>query len=177
MSRLVDGLLVLARAERAQASRPDLVDLDELLAERVAVWEPLAAEHGVALVTTRSGLRARCTPDRLDTILDNLLANAIDVSPDGGTVTLLARSEPDDGRSVGVHVVDEGPGMVAEQRERAFDRFWRAAGRSPGPGDAGLGGSGLGLAIVRRLAEADGGTAELRDAPAGGLDATILLRT
>ena len=47
-----------------------------------------------------------------------------------------------------VHVVDEGPGLTDEERERAFDRFWRG-GRGEG--------SGLGLAIVRRLVEADGG--------------------
>ncbi len=51
-----------------------------------------------------------------------------------------------------IHVVDEGPGLTAEQRERAFDRFWRAG--------SGAGGSGLGLAIVRRLVEADGGEVE-----------------
>lgn len=176
MSRLVDGLLVLARVERTQSRRPEPIDLDTVLRERVAVWEPLAAEHGVRLSTESSGLRARCTPDRIDTILDNLLANAIEHSPDGGTVTLRAAAEPDD-RLVGVHVVDEGPGLEAGHRERAFDRFWRTAGRSSGPTASGLGGSGLGLSIVRRLAEADGGAAELREGAAAGVDATILFPT
>ena len=66
-----------------------------------------------------------------------------------------------------LHVIDEGPGMSAEERERAFDRFWRS-------GEAGTG-SGLGLAIVKRLVEIDGGTVELRAAPEGGLDAVIQL--
>jgi signal transduction histidine kinase len=66
-----------------------------------------------------------------------------------------------------VHVVDEGPGLTDEERERAFDRFWRA-----GPGE----GSGLGLAIVRRLVEADGGRVELRRADTGGIDAVVSLR-
>ena len=65
---------------------------------------------------------------------------------------------------------DQGPGMIAEQRERAFDRFWRAA-----PADEE--GTGLGLAIVRQLADASGGEAELRPARGGGLDAVIRLRS
>ena len=73
----------------------------------------------------------------------------------------------DDG-SVEVHVVDHGPGLTAEERERAFDRFWRGHSQTPG--------SGLGLSIVRRLARADGGDAELRDAPGGGIDAVVRLR-
>jgi signal transduction histidine kinase len=70
--------------------------------------------------------------------------------------------------TVELHVADQGAGMSAEQRRRAFDRFWRA-GR-PGTG------TGLGLAIVHRLVTADGGTIELRDAPGDGLDAVIVLR-
>ena len=68
-----------------------------------------------------------------------------------------------------LHVIDQGPGMSAEKRERAFDRFWRG-------GESGTG-SGLGLAIVKRLIEIDGGTVELRAAPEGGLDAFIRLHT
>jgi signal transduction histidine kinase len=66
-----------------------------------------------------------------------------------------------------VRVRDEGQGLPADSRARAFDRFWR--GRS---GE----GSGLGLAIVKRLVESDGGEVELRAAPGGGLEAIIRLR-
>lgn len=178
MSRLIDGLLVLARAERAQVALPDMVDIAPILVERAAVWEPLASEHEVGLVVDADELRARCTPDHLDSILDNLLANAIEASPPGGTVTLCARPEAGPtGRMIGVHVIDQGPGLDPEQRERAFDRFWRASARRPDSTGASLGGSGLGLAIVRRLVEADRGIAELRAAPDGGLDATVLLHT
>jgi signal transduction histidine kinase len=99
--------------------------------------------------------------DRLGQVLENLLANAIAVAPSGSTVSV--RGDADE-----LHVLDEGPGMTAEQRRRAFDRFWRAG--------SGGRGSGLGLAIVKRLVEIDGGRIELRDAPGGGLDAVIRLR-
>jgi Histidine kinase-, DNA gyrase B-, and HSP90-like ATPase len=59
--------------------------------------------------------------------------------------------------------------MTSDQRERAFDRFWRAPG-------ADQEGSGLGLAIVRQLLDASGGVAELRPNPDGGLDAVARLR-
>ena len=58
--------------------------------------------------------------------------------------------------------------MTAEQRARAFDRFWRAG--SPGAG------TGLGLAIVHRLVTADGGAVDLGEAEAGGLDVRVVLR-
>ena len=70
--------------------------------------------------------------------------------------------------AVEIHVVDQGPGMSEEERRHAFERFWRS-------GATGRGGSGLGLAIVHRLAQASGGTAELRAAEGGGVNAVITL--
>jgi signal transduction histidine kinase len=68
-------------------------------------------------------------------------------------------------------VADQGPGLDAEQREHAFDRFWKAERNR-----AGGGGSGLGLSIVRKLVTADGGAVELREAAGGGVDAVVRLR-
>jgi two-component system, OmpR family, sensor kinase len=64
-------------------------------------------------------------------------------------------------------VRDQGDGMTAAEKARAFDRFWRARSGSDG--------SGLGLAIAQRLVELDGGTIELRDAPGSGLEAVLRL--
>lgn len=101
----------------------------------------------------------------VEQILDNLIANAVEVSPPHSVMLVTARAA--DGEVV-LSVMDQGPGMTDDQRAHAFDRFWRAGG----PGD----GFGLGLAIVRRLARADGGDAELLPAPGGGLDARVRLR-
>ena len=162
---LVDGLLTLARADRGTESSAR-VDAAALMRERIEAWTPLADEHGVDLVARLNGpLPVRAAPGRLAQVIDNLLANALEVSPDGGTITLSAlAADP----WVEVHLLDEGPGLTPEQRERAFDRFWRA-----GSGD---GGSGLGLAIVKRLVAADEGEVELREASTGGVDAVVRLR-
>jgi signal transduction histidine kinase len=73
---------------------------------------------------------------------------------------------------VEVHVVDAGPGLTSEERERAFDRFWRRAGGQGSRGDS-SGGSGIGLAIVRKLVIGDGGEVRLYEAPGGGIDAVV----
>lgn len=173
MARLVDGLLALARAERSERTEPDAVPIGPIIAERLTIWDPIADERRVTLIAVPTPLIARVDPDHLGQILDNYIANALDLSPEGASLMVRASIElRGTDRLVAVHVVDQGPGMTDEQRAHAFDRFWRAdATRSE------LGGSGLGLAIVRKLAEADGGTAELRAAPGGGVDAVVLLPT
>ena len=162
---LVGGLLALARAD-AGKEPPTRVDAAALMRERVETWSPLAEEQRVALVAELNGpLPVRAAPGRLVQVLDNLVANALEASPADGTVTLSARAV---GPWIELHVSDHGPGLTREQRERAFDRFWRAG--------SGEGGSGLGLAIAQRLAEADEGRVELREEASGGVDAVVRLR-
>jgi signal transduction histidine kinase len=166
LSALVDRLLSLARADAA-ATPAEPVDATAVIRRRLETWQPPAAERGVdlALDLDRDGV-VRVAEDSLVQVLDNLVANALAASPAGSTVTLSLRRTPPWAE---LHIRDEGPGMSAEQRVRAFDRFWRAG--------SGGGGSGLGLAIVRKLVEADGGQVELDEAPGGGLDAVVRLRS
>ena len=170
LGRLVDGLLVLARADRVEAARSArALDARELVEERVAIWRPLAEERDVRLDTDVPGaLTVQADPDRLSQVLDNLVANALDAAPAGTAVRLTGRDLG--GQRVALHVIDDGPGLSPEQRTRAFDRLWRASTTSDG-----LGGSGLGLAIVARLVHADGGSARLDEAPGGGIDAVVEL--
>ncbi|MEU3889518.1 HAMP domain-containing sensor histidine kinase [Streptomyces sp. NPDC029041] len=169
MSRLVSGLLVLARAE-AKVTAAEPLPLLDIVRERLAVWRPAADERGVAIAlrgSTDGRPSVLSSPGHLDQMLDNVLSNALEVSPDGGTITV--RVEPL-GDVVEVRILDEGPGMSDAEKSRAFDRFWR------GQGLTGKSGSGLGLAVVRQLVTDDGGTAALTDAPGGGLCVTITLR-
>jgi len=168
LSRLVDGLLALARAERNPPAPVD-VDVGALLAGRRDAWTAFAAERDVTLdADDATGLWARATPERLEQVLDNLLNNALEVSPQRGAVSLTARPHRD---HIEIRVRDTGPGMPPEDRARAFDRFWRGASASSDNG-----GFGLGLAIVRQLVTADGGTVELRAPSGGGLEALLTLR-
>jgi signal transduction histidine kinase len=169
LSRVVDGLLALARVERTPATTQEDVEADALLAERAAAWSALAQERDVELATrAQPGILLRASRDRVVQVLDNLLANAIDAAPPGSAVTLAATAR--DG-VVELHVVDQGPGLTDAERSRAFDRFWRANAAPKA-----LGGSGIGLSIVAKLAHVDGATVELRAASPTGIDATASYR-
>ena len=173
MSRIVDGLLALARAERSPGAGPSTIAIaiGPIIAERLSIWEHIARERSVSLIAVPTALEAMADPDRLSQILDNYIANALEVSPPGSALTIRTSIEVHGAaRYTVVHVTDQGPGLTDDQRDHAFDRFWRVdAARSE------LGGSGLGLAIVSKLAEVDRGRAELRAAPSGGIDAVVLL--
>jgi signal transduction histidine kinase len=122
---------------------------------------PEAPGRGVPEAPDPAGAVVRGDPGRLDRLLVNLVDNAvryarsavlIEVRRDGGWVELA--------------VTDDGPGIAADDRERAFDRFARLDGARSRDG-AEAGGAGLGLAIVRATAQAYGGTAVLGPAPPG----------
>jgi signal transduction histidine kinase len=166
LDRMVEDLLALARADATEAPA-EPVDLAELVRGRAQAWEAYAAERGVEVVAEPDGRPvARVGRGRLEQVVDNLLSNALEASPSGTAIRLQTAQT---GETVTLQVIDEGPGMTSLERERAFDRFWR--------GRRGSAGSGLGLAIVKRLVEADDGEVELREAPSGGIDAVVLLRS
>jgi signal transduction histidine kinase len=174
LADMVEQLLSLARLEE-EGVTPVEVDLDDIVAGRVANWTALAGEQGVQIsVAGVPPGTVLAIPGALEQVLDNLLSNALKVAPRGSTVTINRRRLDRPGRpavvgDVLLHVTDQGPGMTAEQRRLAFNRFWREPGASKG-------GSGLGLAIVSRLVQASGAHITLDDAPGGGLDAVIALR-
>ena len=162
LSRLVDGLLAVARAEQA-TPRPTEVRVDEVVAERVTAWSPVAEERGVRLAASEGhALSASLGSGHLEQILDNLIANAVEAVPDGGSVTVDYRAV---GGSARVCVRDDGPGMTAQAKAVAFRRFGNPEAR----------GTGLGLAIVHRLVTVNGGTAQLEDTPGGGLTVVLNL--
>jgi len=160
LSRLVDGLLAVARAESV-VIEPARVAVAEVILDRVAAWAPVAEERDISLAASAPGhLPARLGDGHLEQILDNLIANALDAVPGGGHVRVSAYPG---GRGARVVVADDGPGMTGQQRAAAFRRF---AGNTSG-------GTGLGLAIVHRLVTSNGGSAALSDTPGGGLTVTL----
>ncbi len=166
LSRLTDDLLALSRIDPTGGA-PSPIDVEAVMADQIALWSPLAAEHQVQLITNVEGHPiATARSGTIEQVLDNLLANAFDVAPAHSSITVSAAAKAD---CVELHVLDQGPGLTAQERTRAFDRFWRGSAARPGEG------SGLGLAIVRRLVESDHGTVELQPATNGGIDAVVQL--
>lgn len=161
LSRLVNGLLAVARAENVATPQVSL-PVAQVIMARVDAWRPAAEEHGVSLRTGLEPVMARIGEGHLEQILDNLIANALDVLHVGGEIRITAAATGD---RVRMMVADNGPGMTAQQQQVAFRRFATSNG----------GGTGLGLAIVDRLTAASGGSAELSDTPGGGLTVTIEL--
>lgn len=172
MARMVDGLLTLARADRGERKGPLApLDVRPIIEERIATWTPFAEERGIQLTNAVAGATwVLADGDRLTQVVDNLVANALDALTEG-SVTVWAMARATVPPTVEVHVTDDGPGMTAHERSRAFDRFWRADPRRRGD----FGGSGLGLPIVAKLVRADGGSVRLDEAPGGGLDAVVTL--
>src|SRR5581483_10610437 len=106
---------------------------------------------------------------RVRRIVANMLSNAIKYTPPGGRIA-VSTTAPDGANRVGICVVDSGPGVPAELRDRIFDEFFRA------PGVQGsTTGSGLGLSISRRLARALGGDMAVEDGAGGGARFTLWL--
>lgn len=167
LHRMIEGLLALSRAEDA-ATGPTEVDVAAVARGRIEYWQPLADERGIALVgSIPDTAMALAVDGGVEQMIDNLVDNAFDVSPADSALRIAVEAV---GPMVELHVIDAGPGLSEIDRVNAFERFWRAPG-------APAGGSGLGLAIVRQLAEVGGGTAELRAAPSGGIDAVVKLRS
>lgn len=164
LSRMVDGLLAVARAE-ASSDPPREVAIGALICERASAWEPLAAERGVEItVTAPTDIRAWVVTDHLEQILDNLLGNCFDLTPAPAHVRLNLSGR---GQDAVVSVVDDGRGMTATQRGSAFRRF--VTNHSDN------GGTGLGLAIVHRLVTSGGGTIALSETAGGGLTVQFTL--
>ncbi|GAA0350242.1 HAMP domain-containing histidine kinase [Actinoallomurus spadix] len=164
LSRMVDGLLAVARAENT-TTPPQSIPVTELLRDRVDAWRPVAAERGVELILKAGApLTAMLGPGRLEQAIDNLVDNALTATSKGGHVWIGAGRA---GHRVRVIVADDGPGMSPEAMAEAFRRF--RTGRA--------GGTGLGLPIVHRLITADGGDVTLSETPGGGLTVTLDLPT
>jgi signal transduction histidine kinase len=153
LSRLVNDLQELWRAEARQlVLKIEPVDVRELVTTAIERYATHAAEREIVI---RLEAESTVPPvsadrDRLVQVLDNLLSNAVRYTADGTPVTVSIRRGPDE---VTVSVVDQGPGLTDEQRERVFERFYRA---DPSRSRA-LGGSGIGLAIAKALVELMGG--------------------
>jgi signal transduction histidine kinase len=155
LAELVEDLLVLARASSVESTGV-AVDLTTSGRDAVDRWTSTAEAEGKHLsMLDGAPPSVWADPRDVEHVLDNLIENAIRYTEPGSTVVVGTGSR--DGVTF-VSVSDDGPGILSEDRDRIFERFYRGSvGRQSGPG------TGLGLAIVRELARRWGGDIQLRD--------------
>ena len=171
LTRLVGDLRDLSLAEVGQLSlHVQPVSIPSLLEALLINLEPVAAAKKIALepdIATDLPPVAG-DPDRLRQVLVNLLANALQYTPEGGQVRVRAWNE---GPEVRLSVCDTGPGISPEDLPHLFERFYRTdRSRSRATG-----GSGLGLAIVRSLVELHGGRVQAESQVGKGTCITVAL--
>jgi signal transduction histidine kinase len=163
LSMLVERSLTFVRGGTvSEPTVPEPVNLGDAVQRAMATMAPLAAERGVTLqLDVVADVSARIERDDLQQILLNLLDNAIKYGPDGQEVMLRVAGDVE---MVHIAVIDEGPGIPAEERDVVWQPF--ARGR-----DAQLSdqiGSGIGLAVVHDLVRRAGGRADVSDGARGG---------
>ncbi len=152
LSGLVSDLLDLSRLEGGARMEPAPLDLAKLVAESVENHQPAAADAGKTLSCETPGPLppALGDPRWLGLVVDNLVSNAIKFTHPGGRVRVKMQ---DKGEFLMVSVADDGIGIPPEDREKIFERFYRAGNRS----EVNAPGTGLGLAIAREVVDKHGG--------------------
>ena len=170
LSRLVEDLRTLSLAEAGQLQLElEQLDANELLSDVATSFSGQAEAAGLDLnldIDQDSGsLFFTGDPGRIDQVVSNLVANAINHTQPGGMVQLRAWA---DRQNVFIQVVDDGGGIPAEDLPYIFDRFWRGEGSRQSS-------SGLGLAIARQLVQAHGGSISVESQVGQGTGFTIAL--
>jgi PAS domain S-box-containing protein len=162
LARLVDDLLVVGRLDAGLVSLIRVpLDVPAVLREVVADFAPAMAPRSISVtLDLRPGPPLEADDLRFRQVVENLVANAVKFGPDGGLITVACAV---DGTDWLVDVVDEGPGMPLEARERVFEPF----ARLPEAEDHSVPGTGLGLAIVKGFVELHGGSVGVVDTESG----------
>ena len=153
LNRFIEGLSTSDRAEPAQPLHLRAVPAENLVRAGLTRAETVTRDHRVAVALDDDLPRVSVDEASITEVIYILLDNASKYAPAGSTITV--RAGRDGERHVRLTVIDEGPGIPAEHRERVFEKFFRIPGRQSH--DPRRGGIGLGLPIARRLVEAQAG--------------------
>jgi two-component system sensor histidine kinase GlrK len=162
LQRLIEELLDYQRALHAAAAlHVQPVPLKALIQEAMRAHELAAQAKGLHVELDAQSATVEADPEKLRSVVDNLIGNAVKFTPAGGNVSVRARSNAEQAL---IDVIDSGPGVPAEERDSIFDSFFRGRAR----GHARVEGSGLGLAIAREFVEAHGGKISVLAEARGG---------
>jgi two-component system, OmpR family, phosphate regulon sensor histidine kinase PhoR len=178
LSALIENVLDFAKVEKGREAY-DFADGDvgEAVAKAVNVYRYRAEREGVSLATeTAPGLpRAHIDDRAIQLAVINLIDNALKYAAGSEVVTVRVARETGRGvpglagqSTIVVRVVDRGPGVPAEERERIFERFVRGASARAADAQRPIRGSGIGLALVKHIAESHGGRAWVEDGRGAG---------
>lgn len=163
-ARLVNQLLLLMHSEARIDMVMEPLPLTTLIQERMAGLAPLAAERRIELeFYAEEEIWVTGVRERLMSLIDNVVENAVKYSPWGGRIEVELRSL---NQSTQLRVSDAGPGIPVELRERVFDRFFRDPNQLQS-------GSGLGLAIVKAVAQQHNSSVSLSTSAEGGLMVSV----
>jgi signal transduction histidine kinase len=156
MSRIIGQLLLVSRLEALNIALDDQVELRAVVREAAENLGPLAISSHKTLEVDEPPrpVFVRGNSHAIGAAVSNLIENALNHSPAGGAVKIRVTPSPS------IQVVDSGPGIAPDLRERVFERFWR--------GESSKEGAGLGLSIVRRIMRALEGDVSVTNAPEGG---------
>jgi len=171
LGEVIEDLLLVTELERGRLDGvvdPHPVALTELVTQLIADVRHRTPDRTIDVDLPDMPARVWADPARLRQALTAVLDNALRYSPEGRPITITAETN---GQEVTVHVIDQGPGIPASQRDRIFEHFQRLED----PLTMRTGGVGLGLFIARQLTEAMGGRLELYDASPGHTDLGLSL--
>lgn len=158
-TRLVQQLLTLARLDPDSTKHPaNTIKLDSLAHSVCEDMTPIASQKNISVSASTNPATTEGLEDAIRLMMTNLTDNAIRYTEENGRIELRTRTTPDNEFSI-IEIADNGPGIAPEERQRVFDRFYRALGTKTS-------GTGLGLAIVKRIIDIHHGTIEIDD----GLD-------
>jgi two-component system sensor histidine kinase QseC len=162
LEHVIDQILILNRIAPDQyMGRFEDVALGALARRVIALQGDALERKSLDIELVDGEVRVRGDAYALESMIGNLVGNAVRYTPPGGRIRLETRREADE---LVLDVIDSGVGIEPALRERVFDRFYRLDGDRH---DAGTGGCGLGLSIVRQVADLHRARIELRDSPFG----------
>lgn len=172
LNRLIDDLFELAQLDAGGMTLELMTgSLSDLISDTVDMFRPVAQRRGI---TVRGDIADGLDPvtmnaEKIGRVLANLIGNALKYAPDNGRIIVSARRDAD---GVLVSVRDSGPGFVAADLPRVFEKFYRGEGaRSRSDGSS----AGLGLSIARGIVQAHGGAIWAENDPRGGARVTFRL--
>lgn len=170
---LVARMLILARLEERSDVPAHFVDLAEEVENALILLNPYATAHGISVERQfAEGVHARVGSVAVQTLVSNLVVNAVQHSPQGSSVTVSLGFDAHTAHRAVLEVRDHGHGIAEASVPHVFDRFYREdVSRSRETG-----GAGLGLAICKSIVEAAGGTITLESAPGRGTTVRTVFR-